>query len=75
MLGEGDNQSKLKAYNDNRDRIPDAVFFLKELMGTSTTWVVLELNKKDRKRYDRLRCLMICFPVDDGTISFTPTIR
>ncbi|MDV7765728.1 hypothetical protein N9I19_14275 [Peribacillus sp. CSMR9] len=52
MLGEGDNQSKLKAYNDNRDRIPDAVFFLKELMGTSTTWVVLELNKKDRKRYD-----------------------
>ncbi|AMM92976.1 hypothetical protein UP17_10970 [Peribacillus simplex] len=52
MLGEGDNQSKLKAYNDNRDRIPDAVFFLKELMGTSTTWVVLELNKKDHKRYD-----------------------
>ncbi|MFE3975935.1 MULTISPECIES: hypothetical protein [unclassified Peribacillus] len=34
MLEEGDNQSKLKAYNDNRDRIPDAVFFLKELMGT-----------------------------------------
>lgn len=53
MIGDGDNQSKLKAYNDNRDRIPDAVFFFKSAEGNvTTTWVELELNKKDRKRYD-----------------------
>ncbi|MFK9119518.1 hypothetical protein ACJEBK_21935 [Peribacillus frigoritolerans] len=53
MIGEGDNRSKLKAYNDNRDRIPDAVFFFKGSDGNvTTTWVELELNKKDRKRYD-----------------------
>jgi hypothetical protein len=53
MIGEGDNQSKLKAYNDKRDRIPDAVFFFKSADGNvTTTWVELELNKKDRKRYD-----------------------
>lgn len=53
MIGEGDNQSKLKAYNDKRDRIPDAVFFFKAVDGNvTTTWVEMELNKKDRKRYD-----------------------
>ncbi|CAN7648465.1 hypothetical protein IOC57_21345 [Bacillus sp. SD075] len=53
MIGEGDNHSKLKAYNDKRDRIPDAVFFFKAADGNvTTTWVELELNKKDRKRYD-----------------------
>jgi len=53
MIGEGDNQSKLKAYNDKRDRIPDAVFFFKSANGKVTTsWIELELNKKDRKRYD-----------------------
>ncbi|WP_046516168.1 hypothetical protein [Bacillus sp. SA1-12] len=53
MIGKGDNQSKLKAYNENRDRIPDAVFFFKSPEGTvTTTWVELELNKKERKRYD-----------------------
>lgn len=53
MIGEGDNHSKLKAYNDKRDRIPDAVFFFKAADGkVTTTWVELELNKKDRKRYD-----------------------
>ena len=53
MIGEGDNQSKLKAYNDKRDRIPDAVFFFKSADGKVTTsWIELELNKKDRKRYD-----------------------
>ncbi|MBT2688351.1 hypothetical protein J7I93_09170 [Bacillus sp. ISL-47] len=53
MIGGGDNQSKLKAYNDKRDRIPDAVFFFKSGDGkVTTTWVELELNKKDRKRYD-----------------------
>jgi hypothetical protein len=53
MIGPGDNQSKLKAYNAKRDRIPDAVFFFKSLEGTiTTTWVELELNKKERKRYD-----------------------
>jgi hypothetical protein len=52
MIGEGDNQSKLKAYNDHRDRIPDAVFFFKSADGkVSTSWIELELNKKDRKRY------------------------
>lgn len=52
MIGDGDNQSKLKAYNDNRDRIPDAIFFFKSAEGNvTTTWVELELNKKDRKRY------------------------
>ncbi len=52
MIGGGDNQSKLKAYNDNRDRIPDAVFFFKSKEGKiTTTWIELELNKKDRKRY------------------------
>jgi hypothetical protein len=53
MIGEGDNQSKLKAYNAKRDRIPDAVFFFKSPEGNvTTTWVELELNKKERKRYD-----------------------
>jgi hypothetical protein len=53
MIGGGDNQSKLKAYNANRDRIPDAIFFFKSPEGTvTTTWIELELNKKDRKRYD-----------------------
>ncbi|KON83506.1 hypothetical protein AF332_27510 [Sporosarcina globispora] len=53
MIGEGDNQSKLKAYNAKRDRIPDAVFFFKSADGkVTTTWVELELNKKERKRYD-----------------------
>jgi hypothetical protein len=53
MIGEGDNQSKLKAYNAKRDRIPDAVFFFKTTDGNvTTTWVELELNKKNRKRYD-----------------------
>ncbi|WML27400.1 hypothetical protein [Neobacillus sp. OS1-33] len=53
MIGEGDNQSKLKAYNAMRDRIPDAVFFFKSADGkVTTTWVELELNKKERKRYD-----------------------
>lgn len=53
MIGAGDNQSKLKAYNANRDRIPDAVFFFKSTDGNvTTTWVELELNKKERKRYD-----------------------
>lgn len=53
MIGEGDNQSKLKAYNAKRDRIPDAVFFFKSFDGkVTTTWVELELNKKERKRYD-----------------------
>lgn len=53
MIGEGNNQSKLKAYNDKRDRIPDAVFFFKSADGkVTTTWVELELNKKDRKRYN-----------------------
>lgn len=53
MIGEGDNQSKLKAYNDKRDRIPDAVFFFKSAEGNVTTsWIELELNMKDRKRYD-----------------------
>ncbi|MFB7141687.1 hypothetical protein ACFCYN_18710 [Gottfriedia sp. NPDC056225] len=33
MIGQGDNQSKLKAYNDNRDRIPDTVFFFKSAEG------------------------------------------
>jgi hypothetical protein len=52
MMGEGNHLSKLRAFNDNRDRIPDAVFFFKSLEGTvSTTWVELELNKKDQKRY------------------------
>ena len=50
---EGDNQSKLKAYNAKRDRIPDAVFFFKSaIRKVTTTWVELELNKKERKRYD-----------------------
>ncbi|MEH6908411.1 hypothetical protein [Neobacillus drentensis] len=53
MIGEGDNQSKLKAYNAMRDRIPDAVFFFKSAdEKVTTTWVELELNKKERKRYD-----------------------
>ncbi|KMY41483.1 hypothetical protein [Peribacillus loiseleuriae] len=53
MIGEGDNPSKLKAFNDKRDRIPDAVFFFKSANGNvTTTWVELELNKKERKRYD-----------------------
>ncbi|KZE66860.1 hypothetical protein AWM68_20015 [Fictibacillus phosphorivorans] len=53
MIGEGDNQSKLKAYNASRERIPDAVFFFKNAEGVvTTTWVELELNKKERKRYD-----------------------
>ncbi|PEC50967.1 hypothetical protein COJ46_01600 [Bacillus sp. AFS077874] len=53
MIGQGDNQSKLKAYNANRDRIPDAVFFFKSADGkVTTTWVELELNKKERNRYD-----------------------
>jgi hypothetical protein len=53
MIGEGNNQSKLKAYNAKRDRIPDAVFFFKSSDGkVTTTWVELELNKKERKRYD-----------------------
>ncbi|TDK58156.1 hypothetical protein E2K98_24895 [Bacillus salipaludis] len=53
VIGEGDNQSKLKAYNAKRDRIPDAVFFFKSAEGkVTTTWVELELNKKERKRYD-----------------------
>ncbi|WP_273836194.1 hypothetical protein [Guptibacillus sedimenti] len=53
MIGTGDNQSKLKAYNAKRDRIPDAVFFFKSAEGNvTTTWVELELNKKERKRYD-----------------------
>lgn len=53
MIGEGDNQSKLKAYNEKRDRIPDVVFFFKSPTGNiTTTWVELELNQKDRKRYD-----------------------
>jgi hypothetical protein len=53
MLGEGDNQSKLTAYNAKRDRIPDAVFFFKDAEGkVTTTWIELELNKKERKRYD-----------------------
>ncbi|MCM3594173.1 hypothetical protein M4D55_00045 [Metabacillus idriensis] len=53
MLGEGDNQSKLKAYNASRERIPDAVFFFKNAEeNVTTTWVELELNKKERKRYD-----------------------
>ncbi|MBT2729608.1 hypothetical protein J7E63_22245 [Bacillus sp. ISL-75] len=47
------NQSKLKAYNAIKDRIPDAVFFFKSADGkVTTTWVELELNKKERKRYD-----------------------
>jgi len=53
MIGEGDNQSKLKAYNAIKDRIPDAIFFFKSADGkVTTTWVELELNKKERKRYD-----------------------
>lgn len=53
MIGEGDNKSKLKIYNAKRDRIPDAVFFFKNTEGNvTTTWVELELNKKERKRYD-----------------------
>jgi hypothetical protein len=53
MIGEGDNQSKLKAYNETRNQIPDAIFFFKSLEGkVTTTWVELELNKKERKRYD-----------------------
>lgn len=53
MIGQGDNQSKLKAYNEKRDRIPDVVFFFKSTDGkVTTTWVELELNKKERKRYD-----------------------
>jgi hypothetical protein len=53
MIGEGDNQSKLKTYNAKRDKIPDAVFFFKSSDGkVTTTWVELELNKKERKRYD-----------------------
>jgi hypothetical protein len=53
MIGEGDNQSKLRAYNAKRDRIPDAVFFFKSAEGkVTTTWVELELNKKERKRYN-----------------------
>lgn len=52
MIGDGDNQSKLKTYNEKRDRIPDAVFFFTLPNGQeTTTWVELELNKKDRKRY------------------------
>lgn len=53
MIGEGSNQSKLQAYNETRDRIPDAIFFFESSEGhTSTTWIELELNKKDKKRYD-----------------------
>ncbi|MEH7451195.1 hypothetical protein [Gottfriedia acidiceleris] len=53
VIGQGDNQSKLKAYNANRDRIPDVIFFFKSAEGkVTTTWVELELNKKERKRYD-----------------------
>ncbi|WP_347552998.1 hypothetical protein ABFG93_22390 (plasmid) [Pseudalkalibacillus hwajinpoensis] len=53
MIGEGDNQSKLKAFNEKRDRIPDAVFFfILPNNQETTTWVELELNKKDRKRYE-----------------------
>lgn len=53
MIGDGDNQSKLKAYNENRDRIPDAIFYFASTDGReSTAWIELEINKKDRKRYD-----------------------
>ncbi|MGM0867588.1 MAG: hypothetical protein ACQEWF_23335 [Bacillota bacterium] len=53
MIGEGDHQNRLKVYNAKRDRIPDAVFFFKSNEGkVTTTWVELELNKKERKRYD-----------------------
>ncbi|MEW9673509.1 hypothetical protein [Ammoniphilus sp. 3BR4] len=53
VMGDGDHQSKLKAFNENRDRIPDAIFHFRSPDGReSTTWIELELNKKDRKRYE-----------------------
>lgn len=72
MIGEGDNQTKLKVYNAKRDRIPDAVFFFKALDGrVTTTWVELELNKKERKRYDEKFKLFEAF-LSDGRITDQP---
>ena len=64
---EGDNQSKLKAYNAKRDRIPDAVFFFKSaIRKVTTTWVELELNKKNENDMMRsLSFLMNCSQVND----------
>ncbi|MMZ60758.1 hypothetical protein D1872_228710 [compost metagenome] len=45
---------KLKAVNQNRDRIPDAVFYIQRPDGESTEqriWVELEMSIKDKKRY------------------------
>lgn len=52
-IGDGDNGSKLKKYNEKRERIPDAVFFIKSNGGvTQKVWIELEINKKEQKRYD-----------------------
>lgn len=68
MIGEGDNQTKLKVYNAKRDRIPDAVFFFKSRDGkVTTTWVELELNKKERKRYDQKFLLFEALLSGEGT--------
>lgn len=51
-IGEGDNASKLKKYNENRERIPDSIFFMKVNGNTQKIWIELEINKKEQKRYD-----------------------
>lgn len=53
VLDNEDDKDKLRAYNQNRDRIPDAVFYLQSPgKPEQRIWIELELNVKDKKRYD-----------------------
>jgi hypothetical protein len=57
IVGQGSNQEKLRNYNNRRDRIPDALFFVKRSDDSvNRIWIELELTKKENKRYrDKFR--------------------
>lgn len=51
-IGDGANSQKLRRYNEDRERIPDAIYHITVNGSTQKIWIELELNKKEQKRYD-----------------------